>query len=292
MNEIKNWLLAFRLKTLTAAIVPIFVGTALVKFEGKAVIWSVSLWALASALFIQIGTNLFNDAIDFEKGTDTEERIGPKRVTQSGVIAKKTVYLAGGMSLLAAALCGIPLVLQGGVPILVLGLISLLLGYLYTGGPFPLAYKGLGDIFVILFFGLAAVCGTYFLHLKSLSLGSFVAGLQVGCLSTVLIVINNLRDRDQDRKTNKNTLAVRFGVLFSRIEILFLYLVSFLLLIFWFLQSALPAVYLSLVSLPMAIFVTKSIWSQSPGPVYNQFLAKAALVHVLFGCLFSLGLIL
>ena len=141
---IKSWLIAFRLKTLTAAFVPIVVATSLVHFEGLNYSWSISGWALLSALFIQIATNLFNDAIDFKKGADTKERIGPKRVTQSGLIQQKTVYQVAGLFCFLSILCGIPLVIKGGIPIVILGLVSVLMAYLYTGGPYPLAYKGLG----------------------------------------------------------------------------------------------------------------------------------------------------
>ena len=289
---IKNWLIAFRLKTLTAAFVPIIVATSLVHFEGLSYSWSTSLWAMLSALFIQIATNLFNDAIDFTKGADTERRVGPKRVTQSGLITQKTVYIGGFVCCILAALCGVPLVIQGGYPILVLGLVSITMGYLYTGGPFPLAYKGLGDLFVILFFGLAAVCGTYFIHTGLVSTASIVAGLQVGFLSTVLIAINNLRDSKEDVKVNKLTLAVRFGLTFSRIEILCLYLFTFLLLAYWYFKGAYPAIYLSLITLPLALILTKNIWNNEPSSIYNKYLAKAALIHLLFGVLFSAGLML
>jgi len=289
---IKSWLLAFRLKTLTAALVPILVATALVRFEGYDLNYILSVWAVLSATFIQIATNLFNDAIDFTKGADTETRTGPKRVTQSGLITSKTVFIAGSLCCLLAALCGVPLVIQGGYPILVLGLVSITMGYLYTGGPFPLAYKGLGDLFVILFFGLAAVCGTYFIHTGLVSTSSVIAGLQVGFLSTVLITINNLRDSKEDVKVNKLTLAVRFGLTFSRIEILCLYLFTFLLLAYWYFKGAYPAIYLSLITLPLALILIKNIWSNEPSSVYNKYLAKAALIHLLFGVLFSVGLLI
>ncbi len=289
---IMSWILAFRLKTLTAAFVPILVATALVYFEQGSLNYKLSLLALLSAVFIQIATNLFNDAIDFKKGADSNTRVGPKRVTQSGLIGQKSVFMAGFIFCILAAVCGLPLVIVGGTPILILGLISLAMGYLYTGGPYPLAYKGLGDLFVILFFGLAAVCGTYFIHTGGVSLASVIAGLQIGFLSTVLIAINNLRDSKEDQKVNKLTLAVRFGATFTRIEVLFLYLFTFLLCIYWFLNNAQPAVYLCLITLPMALMLIKKLWVTEPGPVYNSYLARAALIHLVYGVLFSIGLIL
>jgi 1,4-dihydroxy-2-naphthoate polyprenyltransferase len=163
----KTWLLAFRPKTLTAAIVPVLVATALAFADQQTVKYWVTAFALLSATFIQIGTNFINDAIDFKKGADTHERVGPKRVTQSGLLSEKKVLLGGFICFALATLFGVPLVIEGGVPILIIGLISLAMGYCYTGGPYPLAYRGLGDLFVLIFFGLVAVCGTYYLHAGS-----------------------------------------------------------------------------------------------------------------------------
>ena len=290
---LKSWLLAFRLKTLTASFVPIVVGTSLVHFDGQSINWPICIYALCSALFIQIATNLFNDAIDFKKGADTKKRMGPQRVTQSGLISSKTVFTVAIAFSVLAILFGIPLVLKGGAPILVLGIVSVIMGYLYTGGPYPLAYKGLGDLFVILFFGLAAVCGTYFLQTGVVSTGSVVAGFQIGFLSTVLIAINNLRDKNEDVKVNKLTMAVRFGETFTRVEILCLYAMTFALLYFWLLKGAMIAIGLCLlVCLPLSLSITKKVWTTQPGPQYNKYLAQAALVHLLFGLLFSAGLFL
>ncbi len=215
----KSWLLALRPKTLTASVVPVVVATALVKAEGFEIIWWVSACALFSALFIQIGTNFVNDAIDFKKGADTDQRTGPQRVTQSGLLTSKQVMIGAFVCFAIAFALGIPLVIKGGVSVVAVGLVSLVLAYCYTGGPFPLAYKGLGDIFVILFFGLIAVTTTFFIHTNAVTHNAIVAGLQIGFLATVLIAVNNLRDSPQDALVNKKTLAVRFGVTFARIEI-------------------------------------------------------------------------
>ncbi len=288
----KNWLLAFRLKTLTAAVVPIFMATSLVHFEGLLVDWSVVVWATLSALFIQIATNLFNDAIDYKKGADTIERVGPTRVTQSGLFSQKQVFTLAYACCAFALLCGVPLVMKGGVPIVALGLVSVVMAYLYTGGPYPLAYKGLGDLFVLLFFGLAAVAGTYYLHTGEVSTASLVSGVQIGLLATVLIVVNNIRDHKQDAKVNKKTLVVRFGVLFSKIEITLIYAVTFSLLAYWYYIGALAVIYLCLIPLPLALIVVKNIWQNEPSELYNKFLGKSALVHLLFGLMFSVGMML
>lgn len=287
-----KWLIALRVKTLTAAIIPIFVGTATVIAQGHKVYWSLSVFALLSALCIQIGTNLINDAIDFEKGADTKDRWGPKRVTQSGLLSSKVVLMAAFLSLCLALVFAIPLVLHGREVIVIIGLCSLFFAYAYTGGPFPLAYKGLGDLFVILFFGVIAVCGVYYLHTLQFSWSAFVAGLQIGALSTVLIAINNLRDMEQDRRVHKKTLAVRFGLQFSRFEILSLHLFSFALLSFWFLNNQWWAMLLPLTTLPLCYSIILGIYRNQPGPIYNQFLSRAALLHTLFGLQLTLGLVL
>lgn len=291
-TTVKPWLMAFRPKTLTAAVVPVLVGTALAfRIAGEVNIW-MSVWALLGALFIQIGTNLFNDALDFKKGADTAERLGPQRVTQSGLISEKGVMIAGSISFLLAILCGVPLVLEGGWVIVVIGLISLFFGYTYTGGPFPLAYKGLGDLFVVLFFGLVAVGGVYYLHTGQFSAEAVVAGLQVGLMATVLIAINNLRDIHQDKKVDKRTLAVRFGISFARMEIMLLLGLSFALSVYWFFQGHWAAALLPLVLGPSAWRLMQGVQQSEPGPIYNTYLAQAGFVHLLFGIQLSLGLFL
>lgn len=289
---IRNWLLAFRPKTLTAAIVPIVVGTAVVGSSGSLIKWWVSGLALLASIFIQIATNLLNDAIDFKKGADTHERVGPQRVTQSGLISARTVMVGGFFFLFLALLCGIPLVVEGGWPIVVIGFVSMFLAYGYTGGPFPLAYLGLGDLFVFIFFGLIAVSGLVYLHTGEVTAEALVAGSQVGLLSTVLIAINNLRDVSQDRVANKRTLAVRFGERFVRIEIFALVAVSLGLGLFWVLRGEWVAGLLPLILVPFAIKLVNGVWRVSPSAEFNIFLAQSAKLHLGFGVLFALGLAL
>ena len=286
----KDWLLAFRPKTLTAALVPILVGTSLAYSEGFYTPAWILLCTLFAALFIQIATNLLNDAIDFKKGADTEERIGPQRVTQSGLISSKKVMWGGYAFLAAALLLGIPLVIHAGWPIVIIGVFSLFLAYGYTGGPFPLAYLGLGDLFVILFFGLIAVGGMNYLYALVLRDAAIVAGVQVGFLSTVLIAINNLRDREQDLKVGKKTLAVRFGVTFVRVEIASLIGAAFALNIYWLEWGV--AAYLPWVLAPLGFKLVWDIFSVEPSELYNQFLARAAALHLGFGVFLSIGLYL
>lgn len=288
-SQVKSVLLAFRPKTLTAALVPCLAGTALVRAIGLSWDGWVLFYALMASFLIQIGTNLVNDAVDFKKGADTEKRIGPQRITQAGIMTANQVMALGSLCFALAVLCGIPLVLKGGAVIVAIGIASVLMGYAYTAGPFPLAYLGLGDLFVILFFGLLAVMGIVYLNVGEWMSEAFVLGLQIGFHATALIAINNLRDRGGDALVNKKTLAVRFGVKFSRWEIAALCFLPFLLNIYWWMEGyKLPAM-ISLLALPLAIKVTKNIFTTEPSTAYNKFLGQAAGLHLVFGLLLTLG---
>lgn len=287
--QIKSILLAFRPKTLTAALVPCVAGTALVKATGLPWDGWVLFYALMASFFIQIGTNLVNDAVDFKKGADTEKRIGPQRITQAGILTAGQVMALGTVCFALAILCGIPLVIKGGWVIVAIGIASVLMGYSYTAGPFPLAYLGLGDLFVILFFGLLAVMGIVFLNTGEWMIEAFILGLQIGLHATVLIAINNLRDRTGDVLVGKKTLAVRFGVKFSRAEIAVLCFVPFLINLYWWFEGYKIAAMISMLALPLAIKVTKNVYNTEPSTAYNQFLGQAAGLHLVFGLLIALG---
>jgi 1,4-dihydroxy-2-naphthoate octaprenyltransferase len=285
---IKSWLLAFRLKTLTAALVPIVTAAALAYHQGWSVQWNYFSFLLIAAFSIQIATNLFNDAIDFTKGADTH-RVGPVRVTQSGMFSPRTVHLAAGFFCLLAFCFGIPLVIRGGWPIVGIGLVSLFLAYGYTGGPFPLAYKGVGDLFVVIFFGLLAVGGSFYILTGQWSVDAFVLGLQVGFLSTVLIAMNNLRDSETDAVVGKKTLAVRFGDGFVRGEILSLIAASYALLFYWVFRYQQWIFLLPLLSLPVAVKIFKILQQKKAAPLLIRGLGMSALLHVLFGFTFTLA---
>ena len=290
-SRAKALLLTARPKTLAAAVVPVMVATALARAEGFEVAWWISICALLSAVMIQVGTNFVNDALDFVKGADTETRLGEARAAQSGWFSHRFV-LAGGFACFAVALVlGIPLAWVGGWPIVGIGLVSLALGYAYTGGPYPLAYVGLGDLFVILFFGVVAVGGVFYLQTHTLPTPALVAGLQVGLLATVLIAINNLRDLEQDRLVHKRTLAVRLGARFAKFEIPVLLAVAFALNAYWF-NAGHPhaAIYSSCAIIP-AVPVVAAVMTRPAGRAFNGLLARAAGVHVLFGVALSYGLL-
>ncbi|MCC6795353.1 MAG: 1,4-dihydroxy-2-naphthoate polyprenyltransferase [Candidatus Hydrogenedentes bacterium] len=214
----KVWLLAARPKTLPAAVAPVVIGSAIANHDVLSVHWPSLFCALAGAVFIQIGTNFANDYFDFVKGTDTADRIGPTRATQAGLIKPETMRIAFICAFALALLPGAYIIYRGGWPYLAIGIISIICGVLYTGGPFPLGYLGLGDVFVLIFFGPVAVCGTYYLHVLDVTRDVFIASLAPGLISCALLTVNNLRDVDQDRVGNKRTLAVRFGRAFARAE--------------------------------------------------------------------------
>lgn len=208
--SLQHWLLATRPRTLPAAVAPVVLASALAAYTAH-FRGDVLAATLAISLLLQIGTNLANDYFDFVKGADTEERIGPVRVTQSGLIPPATVRNAMLFVFALSAIPGLYTVSIGGWPLLLLGALSIASGIAYTGGPYPLGYNGLGDLFVYLFFGLVAVGGTFFLHTGAIGAAAFVAGHIAGVFTTAIIVVNNLRDRHTDAKVGKNTLAVRWG---------------------------------------------------------------------------------
>jgi 1,4-dihydroxy-2-naphthoate octaprenyltransferase len=288
------WLLAARPKTLTASLSPVLLGIGVAAgFSDTPVSLRLAGLALASALCIQVGTNLVNDAADFEKGADTAERLGPRRVTQSGLLRGTHVMIGAAAVFAVAALLGIPLILAGGVPILLIGVLSLVAGYAYTAGPFPLAYLGLGEVFVLLFFGLAAVKGmAYVLTGTGLWPWAELGALQVGLQSSALLAVNNCRDIAGDRKAGKKTLAARFGARFARIEIAALVALPYLAGLAWIAAGRPWAAALPLLTLPLAVVLVRGVWTEPPSRRYNVFLAQTSLLQLAFCALAAAGLAL
>jgi 1,4-dihydroxy-2-naphthoate octaprenyltransferase len=285
------WILAARPRTLGAAIIPVLAGGALA-ISTSAFDLLVSALILACAVLIQIATNFFNDAIDHVKGADTDQRLGPTRVTSAGLLPARRVMTGAFLALTLAALLAIPLVLRGGGIILLIGILSLLFAYAYTGGPFPLAYLGLGEIFVILFFGLIAVAGTFYLNALAFSAAAILAGLQIGLHSSVLLAVNNLRDLETDRAANKRTLAARFGLAFARRENASLVIAPFVLGLLWLPLGYLWAFLLPLITLPLAWWLARACLAATPDRSVNQLLAQAAALHAAFGLLLALAFLL
>ena len=290
----KAWILAARHKTLPAAVVPVWVGAMPMLLDGDSTTgsWLLFFCTLASCLCIQVATNLFNDAIDFDKGADTDQRLGPKRVTASGLLSRKAVF-GGALGFCAlAALVAIPMIQERGWPIVAIGVVSLFFAYGYTGGPVPLAYRGLGELFVILFFGLVAVTGSYFVQTGEWgSPAIWLLALQCGLYSTVLIAINNLRDREEDSGTGKRTLAVRFGEKFARWEIAAIGFVAAFLMIPVGILAELNAMFSSVAAVALGIvqfIIVKQVFETEPSEKYNAFLAAAAKQLLFFAVMISI----
>ena len=286
----KAWLLATRPKTLTVAVVPVVLASCLAWHQAHMFDGIVFLCCLAVALLLQIGTNLINDSLDFKRGADNENRLGPMRVTQSGLIPMRQVWIGGMFCFALAIVVGIPLIWKGGATIAILLGLSVACGYLYTGGPKPLAYVGLGECFAFLFFGVISTMAVYYLQTGKVALSACVAGIQIGALETVLLAINNLRDCEEDVKANKRTLAVRFGTTFARWEITVLLFLPFLLGAYWVLNEEILAASLPWLTLPLAVWVAMQVWWKEPGRVYNKLLGLTALLHLMFGLLLALSL--
>jgi 1,4-dihydroxy-2-naphthoate polyprenyltransferase len=285
------WVMASRPRTLSAAILPVVVGTALAAAD-HAFRPLPALAAFLGALAIQIGTNFANDYFDAVKGAD-RERQGPVRVTEAGLVTRRQIRWATGLAFGFALLCGVYLVAVAGWPIAAVGILSIVSGLAYTGGPFPLGYNGLGELFVFLFFGLAAVAGTYYVQALRLTPLAVLLACPIGLLSTAILVANNLRDADTDRRSGKFTLVARFGRRFGRIEYAALLAVSLLFPAVLFLTGHLPAAgLLPLAGLPLALPLVRLCFAAEGPAEHIRLLVGTSRLLLIFGLLLSLGLIL
>jgi 1,4-dihydroxy-2-naphthoate octaprenyltransferase len=286
------WVEAARPHTLPAAFVPVLVGASLA-FQAEALIWVNTIVALICAMLIQIGTNFANDYYDFVKGSDTDERIGFRRPTAAGLISPKEMLNATIITMALAFVVGLYLVWAAGWVVLLLGILSLAFGILYTGGPFPLGYNGLGDLFVFIFFGTAAVMTTYYVNALEWSAESFYASLAVGALCVNILVVNNLRDVEQDEKSGKRTLGVLFGETALKLEYLLMVLLAFSIPPHFLFQLNYDAwILLPLATLPIIAIYIYKIWTESDKTRLNTMLERTAQYMVLFGLLFSIGILL
>ena len=285
------WLLACRPRTLPAAISPVLVATALA-WSGGLFSPAPALAAAAGALLLQILSNFANDYFDFTKGVDTRERLGPTRVMAAGLLSARDMGAGMAVAASLAVLVGIYLIFVGGWPILAVGAASLLAALLYTGGPFPFGYHGLGDLFVFIFFGLVAVCGTYFVQAGTLSAEILLAAAPVGMLITAILVVNNLRDIATDARAGKRTLAVLIGHDNTQRQYVVLLVLAYIApLVLWQGFGLGPTVLLPLASLPLAVRRAMSIYS-AKGIELNAVLASTAQLSLQFSLLLSLGIVL
>jgi 1,4-dihydroxy-2-naphthoate polyprenyltransferase len=285
--------MAARPRTLPAAVAPVLVGTAAAQLVSDDIRWGAFLGALLGSILIQIGTNLANDYSDAKRGADSADRLGPVRVTSSGLIAPRRVLHATWIAFAAALAVGIYLATVAGWEILVVGAVSIAAGVLYTGGPRPYGYAGLGEAFVFVFFGLVAVNGSYYVQLEELDLLPFLLSIPVGLLSTAILVVNNVRDLDTDARAGKRTLAVRLGRTRTRMLYVALVAGSFALLPLALLIGDGPAEgLLALAAAPLALAPARAVRTRTDGPALNGALAGTGMVLAVFSVLLAAGLVI
>jgi 1,4-dihydroxy-2-naphthoate octaprenyltransferase len=286
----RAWIHAARIPTLAAAVVPVLVGTALAARDHHFRM-GPALGALWGAIFIQIGTNLVNDLGDFRRGADTPGRLGPPRALAMGWLTAGEIRTGILVSFLCAMLAGVYLAAQAGWPVIAIGLASIAAGVAYTAGPWPLAYNGYGELFVFVFFGVVAVCGTYYVEARTLSADAALASIPVGALATAILVVNNVRDLEGDRAAGKRTVAVRVGRRGARALYVTLLAAAYVTpLVFTLTGRASAWALLPLLSAPVALAPCRRVLAHEDGPSLNAALLGTARLHVLFGLLFAAGL--
>jgi 1,4-dihydroxy-2-naphthoate octaprenyltransferase len=290
-DAVRIWLMAARVRTLPAAVAPVLVGTSLAVQQG---VFRPGAFvaALLGALFIQVGTNLANDYSDARRGADAEDRVGPVRVTAGGLVPPRQVLVATYVTFGLAVVCGLYLVAVAGIELLIVGIASIAAGVLYTGGPKPYGYEGLGELFVFVFFGLVAVTGSAFAQLEAWPWEAFVLGVPVGLLASAILVVNNIRDMDSDRRAGKRTLAVRLGRAPARtIYALMVYLAYLVAPLPWLLGSLGPWLLAPWLTLPLAVRLVRNVRRHADGPTLNEALAQTGMLQLAFGLLLSLGVL-
>ena len=289
MTVSEIWIAAIRPKTLWAAVAPVIVGTAMA-IEADAPNVPSALLALLCAVLIQIGVNFHNDYADYLKGSDTQDRTGPLRVTQAGLVAPATMRRATALALGLAALCGVYLMWRGGWPIILIGAASLICAVLYTGGKYSLAYLGLGDLFVLIFFGPVAVGGTYYVQTLTINTAVVVAGFGPGLLAAAILLVNNIRDIEEDRRSNKKTLVVRLGRRMG-VRMYQACIVAALLLPVVLIAMTGGHIFIvaTWVILPPAYMVIKRLKRREEPAALNPLLARTAQLLLAYSILFSFG---
>jgi 1,4-dihydroxy-2-naphthoate polyprenyltransferase len=291
-SAVHIWLMAARLRTLPAAVAPVLVGTSLALGAGHFRVLAF-VAALLGAVFIQVGTNLSNDYSDARRGADTEDRLGPVRVTAGGLVPPGRVLFATYATFGLAVLCGAYLVAVAGWELIAVGAVSILAGVLYTGGPRPYGYEGLGELFVFLFFGIVAVSGSYFVQVQELPWEAYACALPVGLLASAILVVNNVRDLETDRRAGKRTLAVRLGRTRTRTLYTAMVAAAFLLApLPWLLGSMTAWLLLPWCAIPLAIPLARIVRTRVDGPTLNGALAKTGALQLVFCLLFSAGILL
>jgi 1,4-dihydroxy-2-naphthoate octaprenyltransferase len=290
-SAVRIWVMAARVRTLPAAVAPVLVGTSLALGAGhfRALAFVA---ALLGAVFIQVGTNLSNDYSDARRGADTEDRLGPVRVTAGGLVPPSQVLVATYVTFGLAVLCGAYLVAVAGPELIAVGAASILAGVLYTGGPRPYGYEGLGEVFVFLFFGIVAVTGSYFVQVQTLPWQAFACAVPVGLLASAILVVNNVRDLETDRRAGKRTLAVRMGR--ERTRALYVAMIAGAFIsapLLWVLGSMTAWLLLCWAAIPLAVSTIAVVRTRTDGPALNGALAKTGALQLVFCLLFAGGIL-
>jgi 1,4-dihydroxy-2-naphthoate octaprenyltransferase len=292
VSALRIWVMAARVRTLPAAVAPVLVGTSLALGAGHFAA-PAFLAALLGAVFIQVGTNLSNDYSDARRGADADDRLGPVRVTAGGLVPPTQVLIATYVSFGLAVVFGIYLIVVAGWQLLLVGAASILAGVLYTGGPRPYGYEGLGEVFVFLFFGVVAVAGSFFVQVEHLQWEAFALSVPVGLLAAAILVVNNVRDIDSDRRAAKRTLAVKLGRQRTRaMHAGVVYLAYLLTPVTWLFGPTTAWVLLPWLTLPLAASVIRIVRSRTDGPSLNGALAQSGMLQLSFCMLLSAGLLL
>ncbi|MDQ5833940.1 MAG: 1,4-dihydroxy-2-naphthoate polyprenyltransferase [Actinomycetota bacterium] len=292
MSHSRIWILASRPRTLPAAIAPVLVGTALAASEDEFHALPFAA-ALVGSIFIQIGTNLSNDYSDARRGADTDDRLGPVRVTAGGLMPPRHVLVGTYIAFSIAVAAGLYLAAVAGWELLLVGVASILAGVLYTGGPRPYGYEGLGELFVFVFFGIVAVVGSYYVQTEALRWEAFALAVPVGLLSSAILVVNNVRDIDTDRRAGKRTLAVKLGRDRARQLFTAMVVLSFLAPVVTFALGGLTAwLLISLIALPLAVPLIRTVTSRTDGPALNGALAGTGRLLAVFSLLLAAGVVL
>ncbi len=290
-STVHIWVMAARLRTLPAAIAPVLVGTSLALGDGHFRPLAF-VAALFGAVFIQVGTNLSNDYSDARRGADTEDRLGPVRVTAGGLVPPSTVLLATYLTFGLAVCCGVYLVAVAGWELIAVGAVSILAGVLYTGGPRPYGYEGLGELFVFLFFGIVAVSGSYFVQVQELPWQAYACAVPVGLLASAILVVNNVRDLETDRRAGKRTLAVRLGRARTRTLYTAMVVGAFVLIpVPWIVGSMSAWLLAPWCAIPLAVPLIRTVRERVDGPSLNGALAKTGALQLVFCVLFAAGIL-
>ncbi len=292
LSGLQIWLMAARPRTLPAAVAPVLVGSALAATVSP-LNWFAFAAAALGSIFIQVGTNLSNDYSDARRGADTEERLGPVRVTAGGLVPPSQVLVATYASFAMAVLCGVYLIIIAGPVLLLIGAASILAGVLYTGGPRPYGYEGFGELFVFTFFGLVAVTGSYYVQLQQLSWDAFILAVPVGLLAAAILIVNNVRDLETDRRAGKKTLAVRLGRARTRQLFAAMLILAYpTALLPWLSGSFNAWLALVLLTIPIAVALIRTVSTHSDGPTLNAALARAGMLELSFCVALTAGLLL